>query len=204
MDNETTTTTAPTHEDLVAHIAVLAPQAAATQAELDAAIKAERDAEAAVLARAIELARPALRSICYRLKSLHRISGIATDRWREVVDHHPLPGLHLDGDSKADRDAPRDNNGVYEGRGLYLLADGTLAVREWSGSWSRWQGATDEEETTLEPVSARDAMDEWDLGDCLESLRDALRKVADGKAPERAKAARERAERLAAVAALVK
>jgi hypothetical protein len=181
-------------------------QTVATQSEdLRSAIDIERTAEAEVLTAAIEAARPALRAICSKLVARDLTTGNGdVNRHREQVEYHQERGVHLAGDSKAEEDQPRDNSGAYEGYGLYLLVDGRLANRTWSGSWSRWQGSTTECVSVLEPVTAREAMDEWELSECLENLGKALQKQADGNASERAQAARERAEKLRAMLTLAR
>lgn len=182
-----------------------ATKAAANAAELESAIDAERSAEADVLTAAIEAARPALRAICSRMVSRDTDFHIAdVNKARSVVEYHAERGLHLAGAANGERDQPRDNDGGYEGEGLFLLSDGSLARRTWSGAWSKWQGATDDLRSTLAPITVREAMDEWDLDDCLKNLHEALSKAADGKAPERAAKARERADRLRALLTLSK
>jgi hypothetical protein len=185
-------------------IAATAAQVAAQHGELESAIDAERYAEAAILERAIAAAKPALRAICSALRSRDTTTGLADpDKQRREYETHAERGLRLDGDAKAEREQSRADSGTYGGSALYLLDDGTLAERTWSGRWTRWQGGTDETLSTLRPVTPREAMDSWDLDDCIESLRAALEGQLTGKSPERAKAARARAEKLTAVGKLI-
>ncbi len=193
-------TTEPT--DLVHEIETLAPQAGAIHGQMVAAIDAERSAEAQVLARAIDLARPALRSVCSRL-----LLGVST-QWhdnaytQDTNAYSKTRTVRLAGDDGPSRDHPRDTAGRYEGCSLHLCSDGILYEVTYVGHWSKWQGTGSAWQACLREVTPREAMDDWELSDCLAVLRDALQSVVQGKAPERANAARARAERLAALCTL--
>jgi hypothetical protein len=191
------------HPDL-ATIEKLAPQVAEQSAELESAIDAERSAEAAVLERAITLAKPALKAVCSRVvRKDHDTSGRDGCHRVEIVEHFDRQGIALYTGIKRVRDET-GNSGHYLGDKLVLWADGTLSRLEASGSWSLWQGSWDRLDYEERPVTPREAMDEYELSGLLESLAGSLRQQLTGKAPEKAKAARARAEKLDAILELVK
>ena len=189
-------------EECVAKIQALAPTVGVEYDAQQAAISAERDAETAVLERAIELARPALRAISSRIQTGYRDNGGGRDGCHHVEgkEWSKERGLVLVDD--LDRGTHGDgNSGWYGGDRLYLLADGSLARSKRKGSWSRWQGVGEEWEAPLTRVSVRSAMDEYELADCLKVISEALQAQVgkrDAKAPQA------RAERLAALVALLK
>lgn len=178
-----------------------APAVAAEYDEHQAAIAAERDAEAKVLETAIEAARPALRAISDRIRSSYYHTG-GRNGCNPVkrITYHAERGVLLCDDYTQPKDET-GNRGSYEGSGLYLLTDGRLAVVARDGSWSQWQGEPHSYEQTLTVVTPREAMDEWKLDEALEALAEALEKQ---RGKRDSKAARERAERLAALATLSK
>ena len=190
------------HVETIQAIGVKAAVVGASAEALAAAIDAERAAEAEVLTLAIEAARPGLRAICSRIKR-----GMATwstqngTSFHESESWHDERGVKLAGDG-AKYDIAREDSGQYEGEDRYLLADGRLAVADFSGSWSRWQGSRSEWESTLRTLTPREAMDLWDLDETLAALLAKLEKSAAGKAPEKTKAALARAAKLRAIFAL--
>ena len=114
-------------------------------------------------------------------------------------EHHVEQGVVLVDDWSRDKDET-GNRGALTGNRLYLLSDGRLAEVKRTGSFSHWQGESDEYTTTLKIVDARTAMDTWELVDALKSLMEALEKQVGRKgATATAKA---RAERLAALVKL--
>lgn len=190
--------------DIINQITEAAPLVATARGELDAAIDAERTAEAEVLARAIELARPALRALVSRIvRESYETAGRNGCNPVSRTEYHDERGLVLVDGYETCKDAS-GNRGSISGCRLYLLSDGTLAEATREGSFSHWQGEADSWTSTLAPKTVRDAMNEYALDDCLTALRDALVKQRDGKANDRAKAARERAAQLEALVTLAK
>jgi hypothetical protein len=191
----------------IKRIEELAGQVTAQHAEQQAAYGAERAAEAAVLEAALAAARPAARALASRLvrEEVSRWTDDKTSTYEETT-YHELRGAIIAGARKAERDVPRNNRGSYEGSALVLLEDGRLADLAWSGSWSKWQGEGSRVASELRVYGspAEAIADGWDAEDAVAGLATALERQAAGKAPERAKAARERAERLASVARLMK
>lgn len=188
---------------VVSNIAEVAPIVAAQAEEQSAAIDSERDAETAVLEAVIAAARPALKAISYRIKVGNRMWWPNNVQAAEADEYHSVRGIRIAG-SGPSRDFPQSDSGEYEGTALYLMSDGTLAQLTYTGTWSRWQGASQEWTASIRPVTPRQAMNRWDLGDCVESLRAALQKQLDGGAKKQTQAAKERAERLTAIAQLIK
>jgi len=187
---------------LLEQIEETSPDVAHEYDEHQAAIAKERDAETAVLERAIAAAKPALRALASRIRKRDYQTG-GRDGLHPVSEHedHDERGVVLI-DRWGRRSDSTGNRGSFTGRRLYLLSDGQLAVVEREGSWSHWQGEAAEYETTLSILTPREAMDVWDLEEALEGLAAALAEQA-GREKSTA-AAKERAERLAALAKLAK
>ena len=107
-------------------------------------------------------------------------------------------------DCESQRRHADGNTGVYEGTMLVLAQDGALHETTAGGSWSQWQGAWSTQERTIAPMTARQAMDSYDLDDCLTALAGKLQKQASGGTGKVTGAALERADRLKALARLSK
>ncbi|MBP7675745.1 MAG: hypothetical protein KBB14_05435, partial [Thermoanaerobaculia bacterium] len=86
---------------------------------------------------------------------------------------------------------------------LVLLGDGTFARLDWSGHWSKWQGEEDLEASTLTRVSLRDVVETWDVDEIAATLSERLEAQATGRASKTTASARQRTEKLRAVAALL-
>jgi hypothetical protein len=191
----------PSAEPILKQIETDAPRVAAEYDAHKAAIDAEREAEAAVLERAIAAARPALRAIAgvitqtyYSTSGRNGLNPVKRDA------HFDERGLCI-GDEYTRENDESGNRGTLGGERLYLLTDGRLAVVERDGTWSCWQGEPDQYEATMAFVSLREAMADWDLDGALQAIAEALGKQARAKATA---AAQERAARLAALAQLAK
>jgi hypothetical protein len=189
-------------DELLKRIEQNAPQAAVQYDEHQAAIQAERDAEAVILDKAIASAKPALKALSSKIVSDSYETG-GQNGCNPVYryEHHKEQGVVLVDDWSREKDES-GNRGALVGKRLYLLSDGQLAEVERDGQFSHWQGDADTYETTLNIVTARQAMDIWNLDDALKSLAEALQGQAN-RAKSTA-AAKERAERLSALAKLSK
>jgi hypothetical protein len=189
----------------IKRIEELAGQVTAQHAEQQAAYGAERAAEAAVLEAALAAARPALRALVGRIVREERTVWHDNAYTSTERDYHEERGVLIAG-TMAEQAHPRDTDGRYTGEALYLLDNGQLAQVEWGGNWTKWQGRgstmTGELRVYESPLACVE--DGWDAEEAVAGLAEALERQAAGRAPERAKAARERAERLAAVARLLK
>jgi hypothetical protein len=182
----------------------LARQVAEQHADMRAAFAEERAAAAKVLEAAIAAARPALRALVGRIVREERT------RWHDNAytsterDYHEERGVLIAG-TMAEQAHPRDTDGRYTGEALYLLDNGQLAQVEWGGTWTKWQGRGSTMTGTLRVYESPLACveDGWDAEELVNGLVDALERQASGRAPERAAKARERAERLRAVAKLL-
>lgn len=176
------------------------------------AIRRERGLEAQILAQAIEQVRPALKALANRL---HQSYEIVRDQQGEIVGSqvqgftpHAERGFALAGDREvvsvnhAPKTAsPHSFHGRFEGRGLVLLESGALAERVWVGAWSNCSNTRSSWTSTLTVVTPEQAMDDWDLEDCLSSILGALCAQQRAKATQKAE---ERIARLQAVLTLVK
>ncbi len=182
-------------------IAVEAPRVSREAAEHQAAIETERRTEAEVLAHCIELVRPALKALCNRMlrsDSTRTVDGKPYGVSEAFVER----GLHLSGSAEPQAVQTFDEfSGTYCGHGLFLLDDGRLADRSWSGSWSKYQGSTSSWTSALNITSPLEAMQTYGLQGCLERLLRALQQQHRSKHTQ---AAEERTARLQAVLALVK
>lgn len=182
----------------------LSATVAADHDALVAAVGEEREAAAALLDAVVAKARPALRALASRIVKLDRTWWPDNAHQTSDETHHDERGVRLVGDGP-EEDHPRANSGQIEGRDLYLLTDGTFAEVTWSGTWSRWQGAGSRRESDLAryPTSRAVVDDGWRVGEIVEALAVALERHARGEARATAKAARARAERLAALSKLL-
>lgn len=182
----------------------LAESVAAVASEHQEAQEAHRqanEAEAELLARVVEMAKPALKALSTRPK----VSSTTT--WHNVETHTEKTfagwaGLRLAGDG-ADEDFPRDNSGSYEGCDLFLLPDGTWKELVYTGSWSRWQGAGSHWEAEERERSTAQVVAKYDVDDLVTELVAAIDK-AKGTRAGSTKAALARAEKFRGLAVLLK
>jgi len=155
-------------------IAERAQKAAAEYDASQAAIAAERDAEAAVLERAIALTKPALRAVTSKLLQYYASTGGQNGcNPQKVRDYFDSPGLILVNKYYNDSDET-GNRGTFCGDRLVLMLDGSLSVATREGTWSHWQGEWSSFQATLTPLTAREAVERYKLDDILRSLRDAF------------------------------
>jgi len=194
---QTETNTETSIETLTASVTRLVPIAdAAKAAQLE-----EDEAEAELVATIIATSLPAIRHCAVRIRLSAGSSGGGTDRQREdVPTYYPTRGVYLGtGRAGPEEDAPRDNQGAYVGVDEFLLTDGSFARVEYSGSWSRWQGAGQSWEGEL-------TRREWgqtrvSLDTLLERLSAAVGTLAGRESAT--KAATARAAHLRAIIALI-
>ena len=177
-----------------------APQVAELARAREAAICAERDAEAAILERAVGLIRPALETLCGRIPVACREIA-ASARPAELIYSQISRGLCLvDGYGK---DYGDKEGGQYYGERLYRLSDGTLLETRRQGRWSDEPGSLCEWEVAEErPLSPREAMDEYALGECLEPMWAALDRPIKGLL-DPIRRTQERTEKLRAILTLL-
>lgn len=190
-------------EQAVEKITNLSRSVAEQHATMEAAFAEERAAEEELLEKVVDAVRPALKALSSRILATERTwwptsVETATDR-----SFHPERGVRLDGNGPV-RDHPRANDGAVEGEDLVLLEDGTFARLDWSGTWTRWQGRTSEETSTLTRLTLAEVVETWDVDQLAARLHDLLEQHLAGRATKTTAAARERAGRLRAVAALMK
>ncbi len=183
-------------------LAGLARAVAGQHGALQSAIEDERGAEAQLLEKTVDAVRPALRALSSRLKASERTFWPDRVSTATEKSYHAERGILVDGDGPT-QDHPRANEGSISGQDLVLLDDGTFAVLDWSGSWSRWQGAPSSMQSALTPITARDVVENYDAENIAQNLVDRLEAQVNGKATKTTAAARERAERLRAVASLL-
>jgi hypothetical protein len=181
----------------------LSRKVAEQHSDLEAAVGEERAAEEELLGKLVDAVRPALKALSSRLKATERVWWPTSVETATEKSYHEERGVRLAG-SGPERDHPRANDGAVEGLDLVLLADGEFARLDWSGSWTRWQGRTSTEESALTRLSLREVVDEWDVDEIAARLHELLEQHLSGRATKTGAAARERAEKLRAVAALMK
>lgn len=183
-------------------LAALAATVAGQHGELEAAVEEKRAAEAELLGKVVEAARPALRALSSRILRSERTWWPDSVSTATEKDYHEERGVRLHGEGPS-RDYPRANRGSVEGADLVLLDDGTFARLDWSGSWSKWQGEGETEESALTRLSPRDVVESWDVALLASRLHERLEAHATGNAAKRTAAAREKAEKLRAVSQLL-
>ena len=183
-------------------LAELAPAVERQHAEMTSAFEEEQTAEVELLAQLVETVRPALRALSSRLKASEKVWWPDNVSTATEKTFHPERGVLVAG-SGPERDHPRANDGGIEGTDLALLEDGTFARLDWSGSWTRWQGRTSEETSTLTRISLLDVVETWDVDEIARVLVDRLEAQLSGKATKTTAAARDRAEKLRSVSTLL-
>jgi len=189
--------------ETLATLATTAATVATQHQEYQAALGTQQQAEAALLTRIIETVKPALRALASGIYRTWRCtSGRNGCNPVEEKDYFEERGVCLVDDFDRDKDES-GNRGTYGGSRLYLLSDGRLAEVDREGTWSCWQGEWDSEECTLAIVDAAHAVKTYELTDMIEVLTAKLNEQIKGVKPTRTKAARERADKLAALATLV-
>ena len=184
-------------------LAATAATVATQHQEYQAALGTQQEAEAVLLGRIIETVKPALRALACQIKREdYSTSGRNGCNPVARYDTFAETGVCLVDNYDRDKDET-GNRGTYGGTRLYLLSDGRLAEVEREGTWSCWQGEADIYTATLEVITAADAVARYELTDMIEVLTAKLNEQIKGAKPTRTKAARERAEKLAALSTLV-
>ena len=188
----------------LSNIARCAPLVACEHGEFVDALATEAAAETALLVRVIETVKPALRALACRIyRTWRATSGHNGCNPVEEKDYFDERGACLVDAFDRTKDAT-GNRGTYGGSRLYLLDDGRLAKVRRTGTWSAWQGEWDEEECTLAIIDAATAQKNYHLADIVEGLAVKLNEQIGGEKSKRTKAAKQRAEKVAALVALVK
>jgi len=217
MIDTTIEQTVSTIEQTVSIIETAAPTVAGNLTAHEEAIAEERAAAAALLARVVDLARPGRRAVSSRPLICEDWEerdeeGYRLDDAEPRTERADWAGLYLGegrpGPERVDRwrNGQEQTRGTWGGTDLFLLPDGTFRTLTYSGTWSRWQGASspwiaEEEEPEIEEIVAA----KWapSLSQIVKTLAAALTKEAEGGRVKATKAARDRAERLRALAALL-
>ena len=189
-------------DDTVARIDTLARLVAEQHATMETAFDEERAAEEELLEKLVETVRPALKALSSRLKATETTFWPTSTETATEKTCHPERGVILDGDGPF-RDHPRANDGKIGGTDLALLDDGTFARLDWTGTWTRWQGRTSEETSTLTRITLRDVVETWDVDELAAALAERLEAQLAGRATKTTASARERAERLRSVTLLL-
>jgi hypothetical protein len=189
-----------TVETTLSTLATLAPTVGAEYDAEQAAISAERDAEAAILDRAIEIARPALKAASNKIQTSWSSNDLVKSTYL------PVAGICVDDDKPGAARNGRwvngqdQTDGPYEGADLFLGADGVFYLLRYSGNWTLWQGRSSSWEADVTTRTTREVMDSWKLDEVLGYIAKAIEAQA-GKRDS--KAARERADKLAAILKLI-
>lgn len=177
-------------------------------ASYDDAAKAsaeERDAEIALVGKILALVRPAVRALGTRPEIA---SSWYVLRGDDKTERAPWRGLILTcapnkvGPSR--RHGRDENTGDYEGSDVFLRDDGELIMLTYSGTWSNWQNDRSEWTATERVLPVAEFVEGWTAGKpehLLKHLGELISKAGDRT--ERAAAARERAEKLRAMLALI-
>ena len=191
-------------EKMLQELTGKAGQVAQTAADSVTARAEQLDAEAELLSCVVERVRPAIGTLASRPVVASRTwwperTCPTTDEtradWRGLCLTTPLGPVE---------DHPRANEGGYGGEDLFLLPDGSWRELSYSGSWSRWQGASSSWEASPRDLSIRDVVREYRCQDLISRVAEALDRDLAGKREQAAKAARDRAEKLRALTRLLK
>ena len=202
-------------DKIITTIEQVVPVVAAEHAAYEGAASEEGAAEAALLDRVVALVTPALPALVSRILASESVTGIGTlDRERTKKVWSPYRGILVHGTLGAERDNPRDNAGNYCGVGIFLAtntgttslpADGgpRFVLARYSGTWSRWQGASCEWEATFKVLTTTEVARHVETVDVVGRLAGALAAQLRGSKPERTKAMLENAKKLRALADLI-
>lgn len=192
-------------QDTITAISAIAPIVAANAATLKDAIAEEQAAEAALLDRMVAAVGPgALAAIASRPVIRETVRWHANNTYTSSSETRAdWRGVRMEGKAIPEEDHPRANDGGYEGDSLWLLPDGSWRRLRYSGSWSRWQGATSQWEAKVEALTTAQVAEVYELEPLVERLHAALDAAAKGATPARAAQAKARAAKLAALLALL-
>ena len=190
-------------EPAVEKITNLSRSVAEQHATMEAAFEEERAAEEELLEKVVDAVRPALRALSSRLKATERTWWPTSVETATEKTYHAERGVYVAGNGP-ERDFPRANDGTVVGSDLVLLEDGTFARLDWTGTWTRWQGRTSEETSTLTRLSYAQVVSDFDVDEIAARLHELLEQHLAGRATKTTASARDRAEKLRAVAALMK
>jgi hypothetical protein len=184
----------------IEQIAALASVVATEHTDSTKAHAAVTEAEALLLERVVDAARPALRAVSTKRRTSGRTWWPTNS---ETASEYTTgsAGLRVCGDGP-EYDCPRANQGKYEGYDLFLLPDGSWIEASYTGSWSRWQGAGDSWEATERTLTTAEVAAEYDVDVVITAIADALEK-AHGSREKRTARALERVAKLQAIAKLL-
>lgn len=198
-------------EKNVETIKTLAPVVAQAAEESNAAHAEQQQAEIALLAQVVELVKPALRAISSRPLTCSDWTGLDGDE-KPRTERATWAGVCLTGRpgpvQRGARSASgRDNTrGAWGGTDLFLRPDGTFVTLAYIGTWSNWQDARSPWHSKFAPKTVQTVITEdWapSLAEIVNVLASKLTAEVNGKRSEATRAARERAAKLRALAALI-
>jgi len=188
--------------DLTA-LAADASRVAATHDNTRIAFDEEADARAVLVRRIIDTVRPALPALCSRPLIGERTFWPDRTCPETETTRADWKGLLIFGDGP-EQDYRRANEGSYIGSDIYLGEDGAFVSLDYSGHWSRWQGASSAWEAAATVLDDRTAIDTDErLADFSRTISEKLKAHLDGKSSTRAEAARKRTEKLRAITSLL-
>jgi hypothetical protein len=190
----------------VQQITSLAPVVAAAHDECMKTRNEEEAAEAALLAKVLEIVKPSLRAVSKRVVSVSYESG-GRDGCHPVsrVEYHDVQGVMVYNAYSTEEDGS-GNRGTYVGTRLYVSRDAQLFEVERAGSWSHWQGEASEWTSTVTPVTCLGAARDYGINVILDRLAATLSERVDESLKEvaqRTQHMRARAERIRVILALM-
>lgn len=176
-------------------------QVAEEKAADEAAALQVRAVEVMLLAVVVEKVKPALRALATRPRTAY--THWNSDRADEDT-HAQWAGLLVSGDGKPQCDGGRDDNaGELSGQGLYLLADGTWRTLDYAGNWTRWDKACAQMTTKCDTWTLDEVVGAFDVDEIVAAIAKALAAQV-GKRVDGTKAKLARAEKLAALATMMR
>jgi hypothetical protein len=160
------------------------------------------DKEAALLEHIVSLVRPAIGALSSRIVVSSRTTWPDNTGTATKIMRGSVKGVRVLGDGPKE-DHPRANDGAYGGEDLWLLSDGTWSRVRYSGTWSRWQGATITWRGETSSLSPQEVVEKYSVEDIAESLLSSLTKQRDGNLERRTKTMARRIETIDAMLRLM-
>lgn len=171
----------------------------AKQRELQAA---QRAAVAEFLAVLVEDLRPALPALSGRIPvGYTAVPSAESGKLDEAHQHAEVRGFLLAGEDRPKKDSPGAEQGLYRGRGVWVLESGSLAEVTFTGTWSK--GGTARWTAQLQPITTQQVAEVFRLDTVLERVADTLTSYA-ASSPRRLEQLEDNAARVRALTTLLK
>lgn len=196
--------------NVVENLRALAQNVAAEHTQSVEATRAEENAAARLVETVVAAVLPSLPAICSRIETSYRLEWVDSAITDDRSTYFALRGLYLA--TEGDATGPVvEHSGAsrsrYVGTNYFLLTDGSFLELDYSGRRSQWQGEGSSWDSTPRIVDAETLFRECRDTDFAETIVGAISRAlakAEGSRAKVIKASRERAERLASLATLMR